>query len=174
MGGNKWIGQESFFDTLYSGQFLKMLRYAHTLICKADLAEEIVQDAFVEALIHIDELMKKERPEFWLQKTVRNKALHVKRAQARYTWRLVSLESEEIIDNFASKQFCEIDEMDSITQIRQVIAEALDSHEIHLLKRIAMDGATYKTLSNETGMSISACQKKIQRIRKKLKKKISV
>ena len=35
-----------------------------------------------------------------------------------------------------------------------------------------MEGTTYKTLSDETGMSISACQKKIQRIRKKLKKKI--
>ncbi len=172
MGENKCISQEKFFDSLYSGQFLKMKKYAHTLIGKADLAEEIVQDAFVEVLIHIDELMLKERPDFWLQKTVKNKALHVQRAQARYTWRLVSLGKNEIVDHVAAKQLREIEEADSANQIRQVISETLDSHEIYLLKRIAMEGTTYKTLSDETGMSISACQKKIQRIRKKLKKKI--
>lgn len=172
MAGNKRISPESFFDTLYSGQFLKMRKYAHTLINKTDLAEEIVQDAFVEALIHIDELMKKERPDFWLQKTVRNKALHVQREQARYTWRLVSLEDIEITDSLAAKQLQEVEESDSVNQIRRVIMEALDPQEAYLLKRVAMEGATYKTISDETGMTISMCQKKIQRIRKKLKKKI--
>ena len=172
MGDNKWTNQGNFFDALYGRQFLKMLKYAHTLIGKSDLAEEIVQDAFVEALIHIDDLITKEKPDYWLQKVVKNKALHVQREQARYTWRLVSLEDEDIVDNLGEKQMREVEEHDSVSQIRRAIVETLDPQEIHLLKRVAMEGATYKTISAETGMSIAACQKKIQRTRKKLKKNI--
>lgn len=172
MGDNSWLSQKDFFNSLYSKQFLKMRKYAHVLVGRDDLAEEIVQDAFVEALIHIDDLMKKERPGFWLQRTVKNKALHVQREQARYTWRLVSLEDEELADGLVAKQLREVEESDSVSQIRRAIVETLNPQEIRLLKRVAMDGATYKTVSDETGMSIDACQKKIQRIRKKLKKRI--
>ena len=74
-----WTSQDGFFDILYQKQFRKMWLLAITLVEKPELAEEVVQDAFVEVLIHIDYLMTVERPDFWLQKTVRNKALHALR-----------------------------------------------------------------------------------------------
>lgn len=173
MGKNKRTSRDEFFNSLYSGQFLKMRMYARTIIQNHNLAEEVVQDAFVEVLLHIEHLMKTELPELWLQRTVKNKSLHVLRDQIRYTWRLVSLEEQKIVDNSTAKELQEIDEFDSISQIRKTITKTLNIQEIHLLRRIAMEGATYKAVSEETGMSIAACQKKIQRIRKKLKKHIS-
>lgn len=172
MGVKDQMGQGEFFDSFYRRQFSKMWTYAVSLIGKGDLAEEIVQDAFLTALVQIDDLMKKERPDFWLRKVVRNKALHVQREQARYTWRLISLEPEQIIDGSAAKQLAEVESSDRVSQIRRTLVETLDAQEIHLLKRIAMDGVTYKKAAEEAGMTIGACQKKIQRIRKKLKKKI--
>lgn len=150
-----------------------MRAYARTIVQNPSLAEEVVQDAFVEVLLHMDNLMQMELPELWLQRTVKNKSLHVLRDQIRYTWRLVSLEEEKIVDSSTAKELQEIDEADSISQIRKTITKTLNIHEIHLLRRITMEGATYKTLSTETGMSIAACQKRIQRIRSKLKKRLS-
>ena len=170
MGDNKGMSQNDFFDALYSKQFSKMWTYAFALISNDELAKEIVQDAFVEALLHIDQLIVSEHPEFWLQKTVKNKVLHVRREQARYTWRLTSLSEGQIVDYHAEKQLREAEEADSLSQLRRTIAEKLTSQEVRLLKRIAMEGATYKTVAEELGISIGACQKKIQRIRKKLRK----
>ena len=41
--------------------------------------------------------------------------------------------------------------------------------ESHLLKRIVLDKATYLELSKELGISVWACQKRMQRLLKKLK-----
>lgn len=172
MGESTEINRENFFNDLYQKQFSKMWVLAYELVHDADLAKEIVQDAFVEVLIHIDFLVGTEHPEFWLQKTVRNKVLHVRRAQARYTWRLISLDEEQIADDSAAKQLLEIEEAGEVKHIKNTMEETLSPEEIYLLKKVAMEGTTYKKLAAETGMSISACQKRIQRIRKKLKKRI--
>ena len=61
-------------------------------------------------------------------------------------------------------------EADSLSQIRRTIVEKLTPQEIQLLKRITMEGAAYKTVASEMNISIGSCQKKIQRVRKKLRK----
>lgn len=170
MGDNKGSNEHDFFDALYRKQFPKMWAYAFSLVNHTELAKEIVQDAFVEVLLHIDRLAVSEHPEFWLQRVVKNKALHVRREQARYTWRLVSLEEGQIVDGSAERQLQEVEEADSLSQIRRTIAEKLTPQEIQLLKRITMEGAAYKTVASEMNISIGSCQKKIQRVRKKLRK----
>lgn len=84
MEKNKEANREEFFNSLYSGQFLKMRAYARTIVQNPSLAEEVVQDAFVEVLLHMDNLMQMELPELWLQRTVKNKSLHVLRSNSLY------------------------------------------------------------------------------------------
>lgn len=61
-----------------------MRAYARTIVQNPSLAEEVVQDAFVEVLLHMDNLMQMELPELWLQRTVKNKSLHVLRSNSLY------------------------------------------------------------------------------------------
>ena len=168
-----WTSQDGFFDILYQKQFRKMWLLAITLVEKPELAEEVVQDAFVEVLIHIDYLMTVERPDFWLQKTVRNKALHALRERTRDAKRLIELRADGLVDDLAARQLADVEETDSLSHTKQLIVETLTPSEFHLSRRIAMEGASYRTVSEELGISISACQKKVQRIRKKLKKQLS-
>lgn len=172
MGKDKAPGQNDFFYDFYNAQFLKMWKLAVTIVHNSAQAEEIVQDAFVELLVRLDRLEKEERLEFWLQKVVTNKSLHVLRERKRCAKALTVLRSEQRDDLSEQIHFQQIEEADSLRDIKQKIAEILDTQELYLLRRIAMEGARYKTVAEETGMSISKCQKKIQRIRKKLEKVI--
>lgn len=171
MGNCTSIEQESFFNQLYESQFQKMWKYAVVILANHDLAEEVVQDAFLESHLHIDYLMTCEKPEWWLQKAVKNKALHKLREQAREIRRLVSLEAEGAIHLPAPDEFEQVEENEqqNLARVTQKIAEALTEEDLHLLKRVALEGASYKEVSQETGLSIPVCQKRIQRIRKKLK-----
>lgn len=164
--------REAFFDRIYAEQFQKMWKYAVDILSGPQLAEEVVQDAFIEFWRKIDELITKEKPEWWLRKTVKNKCLHVLRAQARDAKRLVYLDAGDVSKRAAPERLSPLEEMESYSETRRKIVEALKPEELRMLKRVAM-GASYKTLSEETGLSIWVCQKRIQRIRKKLKKIIS-
>lgn len=162
----KRTGQNDFFSVFYEDQFQKMWKLAVTIVHNSAQAEEIVQDAFVEFLVHLERLKKEDHPEFWLQKVVKNKSLHVLRERNRCAKALAVLESQRPANLSEPKEFQEVEESDS--GINQKISDTLNERELYLLRRIAMEGAKYKTVAEETGMTISACQKKIQRIRKKL------
>lgn len=163
--------QENFFNQLYDSQFQKMWKYAVVILANQDLAEEVVQDAFLEAYLHIDFLATCEKPEWWLQRTVKHKALHMLREQAKNIRRLVSLDAEIAIHLPATDEFerVEDNEQGNLTQVKQKIASALTEEDLHLLKRVALEGASYKQVSREMSLSIPVCQKRIQRVRKKLK-----
>lgn len=162
-----WRDKNEFFDSFYRQNFNKMRKFAATILSNAALAEEVVQDAFIEVFIHIDYLMSVDRPEWWLQKTVKNKALHVLRDHARDVKQLILLESLDIEDLSAAEKLLEIEER---KDLKQKITNTLKPNELYLLRRITIDGASYKKVSSELGISISACQKRAQRIREKLKK----
>lgn len=173
MGKDKAPGQNDFFYDFYNAQFLKMWKLAVTIVHNSAQAEEIVQDAFVELLVRLDRLEKEERLEFWLQKVVTNKSFHVLRERNRCAKAIAVLQSKRLDDFSEQKQFQEIEEADSLHGIRKAISDTLNEEEQYQLRRIAMEGTKYKTMAEEMGMSISACQKKMQRIRKKLAKVIS-
>ena len=102
--------QEAFFNRLYEERFTKMKRYAQALLSNPELAEEVVQDAFLELYLHIDRVMAHEKPEFWLQKAVRYKALHKLRERARDLKQYVSLDSDTIPSIAAPDEFGKVEE----------------------------------------------------------------
>jgi len=164
--------QDLFFERLYAAQFLKMRRYALVLLRDPVPAEEVAQDAFLEALLHIDYLMTCEQPEKWLQQTVRFKSLHVLRDRTRDARRLVSLDALGGGGPAAPDTLAEVEEdrAGDLDRTRRRIAEALTPEELRLLRRFALEKASYKVLSEETGLSVAVCQKRVQRARKKLAK----
>ena len=172
MGERTPTEQDLFFERLYAAQFLKMRRYALVLLRDPVPAEEVAQDAFLEVLLHLDYLASCEQPEKWLQQAVRYKALHVLRDRARDTRRLVSLDALGGSGPAAPDPLAEVEEdrAGDLARTRRQIAEALTPEELDLLRRFALEKASYKTLSEETGLSVAACQKRVQRARKKLAK----
>ena len=163
--------QAAFFDRFYEEWFPKLCRYALAAVKNPHVAEEIVQDAFLVAMRKIDSLMEAEAPERWMKKTVKYKILHYFRAQKQDRERLVSLEEGGTVEPVAPDLLAQVEEAETeaLEQTRRHIRELLKPEELALLRKIALEGKSYQEVSQELGISLWACQKRVQRIRKKIK-----
>lgn len=94
--------QETFLFELFKAHAEALVRYAASFLNDTDRAEEVVQEAFRVAVIHIDELMGHEAPEYWLKRTVKNKALKNEEARQRYLLRFFSLEDDDAVADTAA------------------------------------------------------------------------
>lgn len=163
--------QEEFFDQLYDSYFQSLWVQAKAAVSNPLLAEEIVQDAYVEALLRIDDLMGYERPDLWLRKTVKYKCFHVMSALTRNNRLMDALANEEKVNpRITTKEMDEVEESqrERVERIKQKTARILKQEELYLLNRTVLEQATYKEMSSELGVTLSAVKKRISRIRKKL------
>lgn len=167
--------QEQFFDALYDQWFSKLCAYANVRINDLSIAEEVVQDTFFIALLKIEVLMKTENPERWLKKTVQNKIMHYFRDKSRKLDRIIPLEdidqkSAAVID--AEIEKIESSEEERLQRIQEILKTTLKEEEKALLQKIAFEEKTYETAAEELGISLWTCQKRMQRLRGKLRKTI--
>lgn len=162
--------QEDFFQQLYETWFPKLCHYAASVVKDPHVAEEIVQDTFLAALGKLEGLSQAENPERWLLKTAKNKTLHYFRAQATRRKRLLSLEAEGIDPASPNAAILALEEaqQDTLEETYALIRTVLKPEELLLLHRIAIEGKSYHDTAAELGCSLWACQKRMQRIRKKL------
>ncbi len=66
----KLVDEATTFDLLYRKEYAPMVRLAWTLVGQRDVAEEIVQDAFVEAHRRWNRLCTYDKPGAWIRKVV--------------------------------------------------------------------------------------------------------
>ena len=55
-----------------------------------------------------------------------------------------------------------------------LFGDVSESEDFRLLKRVALDRCTIPELSEELGVSVEACKKRVQRARKRLQKKLKI
>lgn len=162
--------QSKWIENLYRQYFHDLFLYALIYTKKPDLAEEIVQDSFHEALKdkNIEKLISSNEPFKWLKKTVWNKCQEAKRAQIKMITRLVSLDETFVEDsNFSDPTADTVGRMTK-QDILGKLQDVLTPDEFHLLVRIVFQKATHMQVAQELGISVSASQKRLERIRKKL------
>ena len=139
----------------------------------AHRAEEIAQDTFHTAVGKIDTLMKADEPIRWLKRTAKNKIRNAQRAdRQRYLKRYLSLDAPETpaVSSAGSVEDAIIEQEDKQQRasVEETIRQTLTPTEITMLKRIAIERACYSDVAQELGISLWACQKRMQRIRQKL------
>lgn len=162
--------QEAFFEQLYERWFPKLFRYISAAVSDSHAAEEIVQDTFLTALGKLDLLAQAEHPERWLLKTAKNKTLHYFRDQATRRDRLRTLD-DQVLPARPSQAITALEEghQESLAQTHAVIRQTLRPEELSLLRQIALEGKSYQETAASLGCSLWACQKRMQRIRQKLR-----
>jgi len=64
--------RNDYFDRLYTEWWLGLIKYAYRLTFDKNLAEEIVQETFIEAYKKSEMLQRHENPVGWLYVTTRN------------------------------------------------------------------------------------------------------
>lgn len=157
-------------EQLYNENYNMMFSFALAILANPEQAEDAVHNAFVEALKKYDDCVKDHpNKKGWLMQTLKRKTQEQQRVNRRQQQRTVDLEDQ---NNLGVSNNLDMD-----TQIiqkdffRNAIREELSPEEYRLLTRYTIDGVGYTALSQEFGISPATCAKRIERIRKKLRKK---
>lgn len=158
----------NIIETLFRAEYKKLLLYAKAITYDSPQAEDVVQETFYEALRKIDVLKNHENPQGWLMQTLKNKIHTLNRSQARYLQHFLSL-----TDKFGvcDMQLLRLDEEPETMQtILSRIKGSLQPEEFHILKRVVIDRASHQQVAKELNITVWSSQKRLERIRKKLKK----
>lgn len=160
--------EERFIYQIYMDNFSTLKRYANIHLNPIQ-AEEVVQDTFWQAIEKSDALLQYENPSGWLMNTLKYKIRNLKRANQKELLRLISLDCGEVLllSDFKSAEDVAM-QNEALSTAVQKIQNALSKEELYLLKRFAFDSATHRELAQELGISVWACQKRLERIRTKL------
>lgn len=161
--------QDAFLENLFREHVNNLILYATATLQDGTRAKDVVQDTFHEAVQHLEDkhLMTHENPGGWLMETLKNKIRKSNRAQQRYLNRVMSVEPDVLAvmappdDTFDKLEYKLI-----LEEIRKV----LSPEDMYLLERLTIDKASHLEVSKEMGITVWDSQKRLQRIREKLRK----
>lgn len=163
------LDQNEFIETLYTEYFGTLLSYANIVMKNQSQAQDIVQDAFHEAINHVDQLMQHPNPAGWIKVTLRNKIKKNQELFYKDMVHCISLESELLREiGKQDEQIEKVGELDEGALLAK-IQNALSLEEYRLLKRLTLDKASHLEVAQEFGISVYTSQKRLERIRKKLR-----
>jgi len=157
----KWF--KNLFDTYYDS----IRNFAYYKIGDADIADDIVQEAFIKVWNMRDEI-RSETVKALLYKIVGNLAFnHLKHKQVVYNFENnyeQDTHSEQADAKIISDEFNEY--------LQRVIASIPDnSREVFLMNR--MEGLTYEEIANRLDLSVKAIEKRMSEALKIVRSKIS-
>lgn len=150
-------------EKLYKEMYPALHAYARRVLEDSALAEEAIQDAFCIACARRDQFLTSPNPQGWIMLTLKHVMQNTLRAQAKLK-ALLALDA-------GAKQASGEPELMSVDLL---FCDVSDSEDFRLLKQIALERCTILELSEELGVSVEACKKRVQRARKRLQKKLKV
>ena len=159
--------RELSLRTLFEAEESPLLRYAFSLIGRRAVAEEIVQEVFLQLHIRWDEV---DSPRDWLFRSVRNRAFNYIRDHRR------EIQQDGDRDVKSSHTADETPEamllrMEATGALRQILEE-LDEADRELVTLKYFEGLKYRDISVQTGLSIGNVGYRLHHILKGLAAKL--
>ena len=149
-----------FVEELYKENYNKMLNMVRKDTLCGSMAEDIVQDAFTEAVRKADVVYNHENPGGWLMETAKRKAMGVHRKVQIRSIR----ETEDILLEIKGY------EADyGLIELHMVMDEALNEHELMLLHMYYFCGYSARELAEMEGITEGNFKVRMLRIRNKVK-----
>lgn len=166
--------ENKFIEDLYDQYGESLWRYAFVCLKDRECADELISDVFHVAAEKPEQVMAYDSSFGWLIGTLKNKIKKSKKMRQQYAQRLLTFDEktlEEIVSPSVrpTEDQAEL-ELSSIDDTRMKIQAALSQEELYILKRITLNKATHKAVAEELGISLWSSQKRLERIRKKLRK----
>lgn len=160
------VGKPSL-RALFDAEETPLLRYAFSLTGRRAVAEEIVQEVFMQLHSHWDEV---DAPQAWLRRSVRNKAFNYMRDNKREVLGIEgdsqSRSSQEVTPEEGMLR------MEATAELREKIEE-LDETDRLLVKLKYFEDLKYREISARTGLSISNVGYRLHHILKELATKLN-
>lgn len=143
-------------EQLYQEMFAKLYQYALRITSNPSLAEEAVQNTFCIACSKKDSLFSSDNPRGWLMNTLKNVIRNMLRDRAKLAISVLDIMEE---NNISSTDEVNIDVLYS---------DISNNEDFQLLKWIALDKYSIREISDNIGISMEACKKRVQRAKKRL------
>lgn len=149
------------FAAIYKKYYNQLVAHAYRYLHDWPLSNEAAQEAFLVAWRRFEVFQASENQIGWLKVTTKNVALNMVTKMIREKQLFISI--CEVSDSAATNS------MEIPLSIDLMFQNIITDEEIYLLKRIVLDKAIYLDLSKELNISVWACQKRMQRLLKKLR-----
>ncbi|MUK90619.1 sigma-70 family RNA polymerase sigma factor [Ornithinibacillus sp. L9] len=165
-------GSQEALSSLISQHRMKMLQWANKIVQNSAKAEDIVQDALIQTLRHIDSLDDPEKFLPWLRSIVRNQSLMTLRSSSV---RGESLYDDRSLDEISSHfQHSHLDEPFTYTLGTQLLSEMeagidrLGKREQAVIRSHVLEGLSISETAERIGIKSGAVYTALSRARKKL------
>lgn len=145
-GNRPAMSLRELFETEESG----LLRYAVALTGRRAVAEEIVQDVFLQ--LHARWEMV-EQPRAWLYRSVRNRGINHLRRSKREKLQCDDDQTSTAIDQYGSAPDAIMAQVEDTVLLRQLILELSETDQ-RLVRLKYFEGHKYREISEQTGLSI--------------------
>jgi RNA polymerase sigma factor (sigma-70 family) len=154
-------------QALFDAEESPLLRYAFSLTGRRAVAEEIVQDVFLQLHKHWADVQS---PKAWLMQSVRNKAFSYLRDNKR---EVLDGDAQQPSPTYTSDQSPEetLLQMEAMGALRQLVEE-LDETDQQLVKLKYFDDLKYRDISEQTGLSVGNVGYRLHHILKQLAGKL--
>jgi RNA polymerase sigma factor (sigma-70 family) len=158
---------ELTLQCLFDSEETPLLRYAFSLVGRRAIAEEIVQEVFLQLHTHWAEV---DAPKAWLFRSVRNRAYNHVRDNKREVLNLGDSDSQSSVAAEESAE-ASLEHMEAIAAMRQSLEE-LDESDRQLVKLKYFSDLKYRDISAETGLNIGNVGYRLHHILKELADKL--
>ncbi len=157
---------EITLQSLFDSEENSLLRYAFSLVGRRAVAEEIVQDVFLQLHTQWDDV---DSPKAWLFRSVRNRAYN----HIRDSKREVLNEDDGKLQSSASEDSLEARQvhMEALGALRESLEELNDSDR-QLVKMKYFDDLKYRDISAQSGLNIGNVGYRLHHILKELAGKL--
>jgi RNA polymerase sigma-70 factor (ECF subfamily) len=145
---------------LFREQEAPLLRYAYSLTGKRVVAEDVVQEVFLQLHQHWDEV---DNPVSWLFRSVRNRAYNHHRDHRRE----VLTDNTESSETMSDETHSLLHRMEAAGFLRLLLSE-LEESDRTLIRLKYYDDLKYKEISEQTGLSISNVGYRLHHLLKEL------
>lgn len=153
--------EEEYFNKLYLETYGFLYRYAARICIEHSDTEDVLQETFKEAYVHLDDVRKSLNPEGYLVKVLKYKVLKFYQKKKKHLERETKIEESSLEDKEKTEEkivvwdFCK---------------RTLNVMEYNIILRRFRDKASVMEISDELGITEGACKMRMKRSLTKLKK----
>lgn len=133
-------------EEVFSEEESPLLRYAFGLLGRRELAEEVVQDAFLKLHQHWDEV---EIPRAWLFRCVRNFSFNILRKNNRETLDESPGERESALE----RPDDELGRLEAVGMIQMLVSE-MEERDQSMVRMKYFQGLKYQEIADKLEMSV--------------------
>lgn len=144
----------TLIDKCYREQYENLYKAAVAILKSPHMAQDIVQDTFLHAANHIEEIKSSENSVGWLYKAMQYQIMHAIRTRNMLLKRHISLEEAYCIPDYNSDMgVCELDPQNA---------------DLQLIIRYYEYGFSLQEIADEWRISVPAVKMRIKRARERL------